>query len=120
MAITKTWYINQMEAYPEKDGLSNVVFTIHWTVAADDGNGHRASSYGSVGIQLNPDSTYTPFEEITEAQAIEWVKNSLGEESVTDLETKLDSEVNALINPSVVTPPLPWMNTPVLSAEPSL
>jgi hypothetical protein len=111
MAITKTWRINQMDAYPEKEGLTNVVFTIHWSFLANDENGHGTSVYGTVGVKLDPDSTYIPFEEITESQAIDWVKNSLGKEQVAELEAKLDSEIDALINPTVVSPPLPWINT---------
>jgi hypothetical protein len=32
MAITNTWNVVQMDAYPEYEGETDVVFTVHWTI----------------------------------------------------------------------------------------
>jgi hypothetical protein len=53
-------------------------------------------------------STFTPYANLTEAQVIGWVKNALGEESVTGYETKVAQQIADQINPPVVTPQLPW------------
>jgi hypothetical protein len=110
MAITYTWNVVQMDAYPEKDGLTDVVFTAHWTLNGDDGEGHSGSAYGSAGITLNADGDYTPYADLTQEQVVGWVKNSLGEEQVTSLETSIANQIEQQINPTVVTPPLPWGN----------
>jgi hypothetical protein len=31
MTVTNTWAVAQMDAYPELDGETDVVFTVHWT-----------------------------------------------------------------------------------------
>ena len=107
MAITNTWNVVQMDAYPEKDGLTDVVFTVHWTLTGTDGT-YTGSVYGSVGVTLDEGGTYTPYDELTLDQVVGWVKESLGEEQVASLEAGVATQIENQINPPVVTPPLPW------------
>ena len=108
MAITYTWNVVQLDAYPEKDGLVNCVFTCHWTLNGDDGEGHTGAAYGSVGVTLDEGGAYTPFDNLTKEQVVVWVKDSLGDEQVTSLEANIANQIEQQINPTVVTPPLPW------------
>ena len=107
MAIVYTWNVVQMDAYPEKDGLTDVVFVVHWTLSGTDGT-YTGSAYGSVGVTLDEGGGYTPFAELTEAQVIGWVQESLGAEQVASLEAGVANQIEQQINPTVVTPPLPW------------
>ncbi len=107
MAITNTWSIVQMDAYPEYEGNADVVFTVHWRLDATDGE-HVSGVYGSAGLTLDPEATYVPYADLTEAQVIGWVKEALGEESVTSYEENVAQQIANQINPPVVTPPLPW------------
>lgn len=108
MAITNTWGVVQLDAFPEKDGLTDVVFTVHWNLTCDDGEGHTGYAYGSVGVTLDEGGGYTPFAELTEAQVIGWVQEALGAEQVASLEASVASQIEQQINPTVVIPPLPW------------
>ena len=48
---------------------------------------HSGSSYGTCGFTPDADADgYTAYADITEAQAIGWVKDDMGEEAVTALE----------------------------------
>jgi hypothetical protein len=58
------------------DGL---VITAHWRVNAVDGE-HTAGAYGSVGFTRGDD--FIPFEDLTEAQVLEWVKAQLEVEQI--------------------------------------
>ena len=107
MAITNTWAVVAMDAYPEYEGNADVVFTVHWTLSATDGE-HAGSVYGSVGLTLDPEATYVPYADLTEAQVISWVKDALGEEAVTGYEANVAQQIADQINPPVVTPQLPW------------
>lgn len=107
MAITYTWNVVQMDAYPEKDGLTDVVFTVHWTLSGTDGT-YTGGAYGSVGVTLDEGGSYTPYNELTQAQVIGWVQESLGAEQVASLEAGVASQIEQQINPTVVTPPLPF------------
>jgi hypothetical protein len=105
--LTYNWAVQQMDAYPEYEGNKDVVFTIHWTLSGAEGD-HTAGVYGTVGLTLDPETKFTPFEKLTETQVIGWVKDALGEEQVTSYEESVAKQIDALINPPVVTPPIPW------------
>jgi len=107
MAITNTWAVVQMDAYPEYEGNADVVFTVHWTLNATDGE-HAGGVYGSVGLTLDPEATYVPYANLTEAQVIGWVQAALGEEQVAAYEANVAEQIANQINPPVVSPALPW------------
>jgi len=91
MAVT--WTISTLERNTSDDG----VVVAHWRASDSEVVGddtHSGSSYGTCGF--TPDSTaegYTAYADITEAQAIEWVKASMGEEAVTALEDSIAAQI---------------------------
>lgn len=107
MAITNTWTVTAMDCYPEVDGNTDVVFICHWSLNATDGT-YNGSVYGTVGVSLDPDAPFTPYADLTEAQVIGWVQAALGDEQVAAYEANVAAQIEAQINPPVVTPPLPW------------
>lgn len=107
MAITYNWTVAQLDAYPTYENHTDVVFTVHWRMDGTDGE-HTAGVYGSVGLTLDPEADFTPYADLTEAQVVGWVKDALGEEQVAGYEDNVAAQIDALVNPPVVTPPLPW------------
>lgn len=105
MTITNTWNVIQMDAYPEYEGEPDVVFTVHWTLSATDGT-YAGSSYGSVGITLTEGSTFTAYADLTLDQVLGWVWANGVDKDAT--EAAVAAQIEAQINPTVVTPPLPW------------
>ena len=101
MAVT--WTIAQLERNTSDDG----VVVAHWRASDVDGD-HSGSSYGTCGF--TPDSTadgYTAYADITEAQAIGWVKADMGEEAVTALEASIAAQIADSKAPAVSTG-VPW------------
>ena len=76
----------------------NIITQIHWTASDEDADGNTGSSYGSVGVTLvgNP----TPYADVTEADAISWAKDALGDEQVTAIESGIASQIDAQANPT--------------------
>ena len=75
MAVT--WTISTLERNTD-DG----VVVAHWRASDSDGD-HAGTSYGTAGF--TPDSTadgYTPYDLITEAQVIIWVKAAVDADAV--------------------------------------
>jgi len=93
------WQINQMDRMTS-DGF---VVTVHYTVSAED-TGTTASTYGTIGYTETEGATYTPYDELTQAQVIGWVQNSLGKDTV---EASLQGQIDALKNPVQETG-IPW------------
>jgi hypothetical protein len=107
MTTTNTWAVIQMDAYPEEDGETDVVFNVHWTLTGTDGT-YAGSVYGSQGVTIDPDASFTPYADLTEAQVIGWVQSAMGEEQVASYEANVAEQIANQIDPPVVTPPLPW------------
>ena len=107
MATTYTWAVTQMDCYPEQDGETDVVFTVHWTLTGTEA-GFTGGVYGSVGVTVDAGATFTPYADLTEAQVIGWVQDALGEDQVAAYEANVAQQINDQVAPPVVTPPLPW------------
>ena len=107
MTIEYTWNIAQLDCYPEAEGQVDVVFTAHWTVSGTDGT-FSGSSYGTAGLTYLAGTPYTPFADLTLEAVVAWVKASLGEESVLATEASIAGQIESQINPTVVSPTLPW------------
>jgi hypothetical protein len=107
MAITYTWTVVQMDAYPQVDGEQDVVFTVHWTLSGTDGT-YSGGVYGTTGVTVNPDEPFTPYADLTQDQVIGWVQDAMGAEQVANYEANIAAQIEGQINPPVVTPPLPW------------
>ena len=107
MAVTNTWSVVQMDAYPEADGETDVVFNVHWTLTGTEET-YTGSVYGSQVVSLDPEAPFIPYADLTEAQVIGWVQDAMGAEQVAAYENNVAQQIANQINPPVVTPPLPW------------
>lgn len=117
--MTAVFNVTQMDCYPEKDNETDVVFCCHWecTETEDEYSGRV---YGSVGVTLDAESPFTPYAELTKEQVVGWVKDALGEETVSATEANVAQQIADQKNPIVVSPPLPWIpvvETPVEVVE---
>jgi hypothetical protein len=108
MSITNTWAVTQMDCYPEYEGQDDVVFTVHWTLAGDDGEGHTGHVYGSCGVSLVVTDGFTPFADLTEAEVMGWVHDAMGVDGVAAHEANVAQQIADQIDPPVIHPPLPW------------
>ena len=88
---TYLWSISDMNRLTA-DGF---VVTVHYNVSATDGT-YNSSTYGTVGYQEQPGETFTPYDQLTQAQVVGWVQTSLGKDTV---EASLQSQIDAQINP---------------------
>ena len=98
-----TYRVLSLERNTSDDG----VVIAHWRASDVDGE-HSGSSYGTCGF--TPDSTaegYTAYADITEAQAIEWVKASMGEEAVEALESSIAAQIEESKAPATAAG-VPW------------
>jgi hypothetical protein len=107
MTVTNTWAVVQMDAYPEEDGETDVVFNVHWTLTGTDGT-YTGSVYGTQGVTTDPEAPFVPYADLTQEQVIGWVQAAMGEEQVASYEANVAQQIENQISPPVVTPPLPW------------
>ncbi len=100
MATEFAWKIAQLERETD-DGF---VFTVHYTVNADDGT-YTSGAYGSLGLE-RPDNL-VPFSQLTEETVVGWVKEKFGEEKVAEIEAALQAQLDEQHNPTKASG-VPW------------
>ena len=65
--------------------------------------------FGIAAFEVEPDKPdYTPYEDLTLDKVVAWTQAALGEEQVASYEKSVAGQIEAQINPTIVTPPLPW------------
>jgi hypothetical protein len=105
--MSARWIIEHMEVLPEFEGKENVVKTVHWRALLEsETSQHVVSAYGSVLLPVNDLTPFTEFENLTEAQVVEWVKARIS--NVAAIESSLSQQLADLENPPVVTLLPPW------------
>ena len=96
MAIT--WKINTLVRDLTQGDNENIITQIHWTASDSDADGNTGSAYGSVGVTLV--GTPTAYADVTEAMAIGWAKDALGDKQVTAIEASIASQIDLKANPT--------------------
>jgi hypothetical protein len=109
MAIVYNWVVSAMDEYPTTpDGLDDVVFTVHWRRNATDvvgDNTYFADVYGSLAVPAPSPEDFTPYEDLTFEQVCGWLEAGLDTPAI---DAGLAVQIENLINPPVVSLPLPW------------
>jgi len=98
MAVT--WTISTLERNTSDDG----VVVAHWRASDADGD-HSGSSYGTCGFTPDVDAEgFTLYADITEAQAIGWVKADVDADAI---EASIAAQIAESKAPAVATG-TPW------------
>ena len=99
---TTTWGVAQMERHTA-DGI---VFTVHYTVAANDGT-YSSSAYGSIGLE-QPEGDVIPYADLTPEIVIGWVQEKLGgAEKVDEIQAALQAQIDQQRTPTTAQG-MPW------------
>jgi len=107
MAIT--WSIVQLDYALSEDGHTDVVNNSHWQCIDEDDAGNEARVYGTVAIPTDDLSNFTPYADITEAEAVQWTKDALGAEEVASIEANVAAQLQLIENPTEGSG-TPWSN----------
>jgi len=100
---TITWAITSITILPQVDGYTDFAWQVSWTCSATDGANIQT---GGSGVAFSPEQQkepYTPYDQLTEAQVVEWVKQELGPDLVAKTEEGLINMLTAQVAP------LPWV-----------
>jgi hypothetical protein len=106
--MTTNWTIQQLER-KANDGF---VVNVHWRYSMTDvdeiGKYYYADTYSVASYSQDPEvEGYIPYEELTKEIVVGWVKDSLGEERLEEMEKSLADQIQAQKNPPILTG-FPW------------
>lgn len=102
--IEYKWRIDPLMVGTNINGLENVVVKVTWICEATDGEFQSATS-GYVPIELDPDGTFKPYEELTEADIWSWINPHIDKAIV---EEGLAAVIEGQKHPEYLYLPTPW------------
>jgi hypothetical protein len=103
MTTTITWTITAMDCSTTETNPDTVI-VCHWQCNATDGT-YNASIYSTCSVP-SPTGSFTPYSSLTQEQVLGWCyANGVSKEAT---EAAVEAQLQAQINPPVVTPALPW------------
>lgn len=107
MATVFNWEISQLNCYPQAEGQTDVVFTVHWRLTGTDGT-YSGTVYSTCGLTYEAGTPFTPYADLTQDQVLQWIwASGVDKDSA---EAAVQQQIDNQINPPVVSPQLPWSN----------
>jgi hypothetical protein len=111
--MAATWSISTLERQLVDGEHTDVVTVIHYNVQdtetvgeGDEAQTYSGRCYGTVGLAA-PGDSFTPYADITEAEAIGWCKSALGDDQVAAYEDSVSSQIDQQKNPTQAAG-VPW------------
>lgn len=106
MTTNFTWFITEMQVKPQEAGHTDVVIMAKWQCSGeqDDPVG-GAASFGACEFPM-PEGQFTPYADLTQEQVLGWCwSNGVNQ---AEVEAGVQAKIDAILNPPLITPPLPW------------
>jgi hypothetical protein len=97
MAITNTWSVSNM-VHQDSDGG---VITVYWSMVAQNDSGPESATEGGK-LRLTPDPSspdFIAYADLTEADVLGWVYNSLieGDETADEAKARVEADRDAKV-----------------------
>ena len=106
MNISINWIIERLLVKPTEGTLTDVVVTADWRCNGSQ-DSFSGTCYGSCSFAPPSGSGFTPYNELTEQQVLDWCYANGVDKSA--IEANVTAQIEAQINPPVVVLPLPWV-----------
>jgi hypothetical protein len=103
------WLINALDCVPKEGQMIDIVSIVHWSRIAEQfigGESIQVSIYGTMSCPSPSETDFTAYPDLTYDQICSWLDAGL---KVVELDANLDSQIENIINPPIVTLPLPWV-----------
>lgn len=104
---TYNWIIAALNCKVNENDLQDVVYNVHWRYTATNENGISAETYGAQSVSPPSEEEFTPYDQLTKEQVVGWLEGSM---DVSSMNLMLDNQIELIVNPVDVTPPLPFEN----------
>jgi hypothetical protein len=108
-----SWIIERLLVKPTEGSLTDVVITADWRCNGTQ-ESFSGTCYGSCSF-APPSGSFTPYEDLTQDQVLGWCFASGVDQ--TAIEANVSLQIENQINPPVIAPPLPWVESQEIVAE---
>jgi len=107
MAITYNWIISTVDAHTNKDGKSNVIFNVHYSLIAYDDENNIRKFYTNCTTIGEPNDNFIEYDDLQKSDVEGWLESTLDVEAIKE---SLNAQIQEAINPPVVHLKPNWNN----------
>jgi hypothetical protein len=104
--ITYDWNCKTVDVVLQEEGLTDVVYNVHWIVTGTSDT-YSSTSIGTQTVTLDESTPFIPFADLTNDIVVGWTKDAMGEEQVASIESGIAGSIEKEINPVTATMQLP-------------
>ncbi len=104
--ITYDWNCKTVDVVLQEEGLTDVVYNVHWIVTGTSDT-YSSTSIGTQTVTLDESTPFIPFADLTNDIVVGWTKHAIGEEQVASIESSIANAIEKEINPVTATMQLP-------------
>ena len=107
--VTYDWNCKTVDAYVEQNNEADVVYNVHWIVTGTSdvvdatGGFYSSTSIGTQTLDVSEITNFIPFDQVTNAEVVEWTQEAMGAEQVAQIEASIASQIESLIHPTTIT-----------------
>ena len=97
------WNCKTVDVYTdEHNGYEQVIYNVHWRVSKEEEE-YVGSAYGTQSLNTENIENFIPYDDVTSQMVEGWVKEAMGEEEVSSIESSLDKQIEDQKKPTSVT-----------------
>ncbi len=106
---TFEWNCRTVDVHPTEGEYTDVVYNVHWIVTGTsdqvdpEGNAYTSTSIGTQVLDTSTITDFIPFADLTNAEVVQWTKDTMGTEQVDAIEAGIESSISEEINPTSIT-----------------
>ena len=106
---TFEWNCRTVDVHPTEGEYTDVVYNVHWRVTGTsdqvdpEGNAYTSTSIGTQVLDTSTITDFIPFADLTNAEVVQWTKDTMGTEQVDGIEAGIESSISEEINPTSIT-----------------
>ena len=102
---TFNWVVTALNCLPNAPEGQDYVITVHYSCIGTDGT-YNASVYSTCSLPVVQGETFIPYQDLTLETVLGWIWANGVDKAAT--EAAVQTRIENLINPPVVTLPIPW------------
>lgn len=106
------WTVESMNVLPQYNGEQNVVVNVTWKLSHAEKLGEFDSHYNFSGmtvIEPEINDNFIPYENLTQDQVLDFVKQTIGADAVASYENHVLQMTKNMDKIMLPTKPLPWV-----------
>jgi DNA polymerase II large subunit len=105
MPTTFEWVVVDTDVLVQCESLPDVVTAVNWRYQGTNGT-YTASVHGKTKVdEHHPGHAFIPFEQLTQAEVIQWVIDDLGPDAIQGFQNSIEEQLQNHVL-TVVTKPL--------------